>query len=422
MAGTARAGPAEETASAFDSAGFGVSGRLAAFDRLLVYAARLIVPLSALTPVNAGPERARLVEELRAGRRPRPRWQYAAPPNDDLRRVLGSAERDLVRRVESPLDGLYLERIRELALEAALSAAAGTHEVGRLATLRFAPRREGASGAGGAGRAGAASGAGGAGGAGGAENGAELAAAWLRESPPVCTPGALIVSDADDSRSLFARMRAEVGRLGVPFVVRAAPALAALAATGENVILVATGRPLAEEDIARTVLHEVHGHAFPRVRAARATSALFRAGTARGADDQEGRALWLEQRAGFLRSKRRRQLASRHDAVEAMQRGASFADVAVRLVHTHGVSEAEAVIVAERAFRGSDGTHPGLGRERVYLPSLLRVGAYLEAHPEDDRVLASGQISVDAIDALRAYAPSVEERSDSTGRLYKSVC
>jgi hypothetical protein len=71
----------------------------------------------------------------------------------------------------------------------------------------------------------------------------------------------------------------------------------------------------------------------------------------------------------------------------------------------HGVEVTEAVIVTERAFRGSDGTFPGLGRERVYLESFLRVGSHLTAHPEDERVLAAGQISVDAAATVRAVVP-----------------
>ena len=33
----------------------------------------------------------------------------------------------------------------------------------------------------------------------------------------------------------------------------------------------------------------------------------------------------------------------------------------------HGLSVRDAVLVAERAYRGGDGTTPGLGRERIYL-------------------------------------------------------
>ena len=51
-----------------------------------------------------------------------------------------------------------------------------------------------------------------------------------------------------------------------------------------------------------------------------------------------------------------------------------------------------------------DGTHPGLGRERVYLESLVLVRSHLDAYPGDEDVLASGQIAVDAIDDLRPFS------------------
>ena len=388
------------------------SSRLAAIERLLVYASRAIAPLAALTPLDARPERERLTSALRAGKPLAPRWRYApARADDGLRHALDAAESVLERHPECALDALYVERIRELALEAALCDAVGTRALGPLATARFAPRQRDAH-----------------------EchrqrdaRTAALCARWLTnpggpdeditrtEPRSVGSVGSraanAIRSDSPDPGSLLQRVRAEVGRLGLSFAVQPAPALAALAATGENVILIATGRMLTPEIVERTVLHEVHGHAAPRARAHQASSVLFRVGTARGVDDQEGRALWLEQRAGWLRAARRRQLAARHDAARAMEDGATFEDVVLRLARTHGASFEEAVVVAERVFRGSDGTFPGLGRERVYLPALLRVRAWLAKRPEDDAVLASGQIAVDAIDALRGHAPPLDDQS-----------
>jgi hypothetical protein len=84
--------------------------------------------------------------------------------------------------------------------------------------------------------------------------------------------------------------------------------------------------------------------------------------------------------------------------------GASFADVSWALADTHGFDAVEAVLVAERAFRGGDGVRPGLGRERVYLESFVRVRERFASHPEDEAVMASGQVAVDAVDALRRCA------------------
>jgi hypothetical protein len=355
----------------------------APIEHLLVRAAREVRILSSLTPCDAHRERGRLIADLRAGRPAVPRWTYAPRPHDDLRRALASAEGVLERDERSPLESLHLDRVRELSLEAAMCAAAGTDEVARLARRRFEPRDAPLDRR----VAGVAS---------------ALCKAWLAEPFPAAGESS-IASDDPDPRSLLSRMGAAVGRLRLPFTVVATPWLAPLAATGERVILVATGRLVPEEDATRTVLHEIEGHARPRARSAFAPLAHFRVGTARGVDDQEGRAVLLEERAGLLGPRRRRQLAARHWAVEAMLAGACFPEVASALAGDHGLDPAEAVIIAERAFRGGDGTRPGMGRERVYLESYLRVGEHLAEHPDDEGILASGQIAVDALDTLRPF-------------------
>jgi hypothetical protein len=195
-------------------------------------------------------------------------------------------------------------------------------------------------------------------------------------------------------------MREEVGRLGLPFAVVVQPSLSALAATGERHILVAAGRMTRKEDVERTVMHEIEAHAIPRTRAAQARLAIFQIGTARGIDDQEGLALVLEERGNYLKPRRKRELAARHLAVEAMDGGATFADALGALVKEHGLPINEAVLVAERAFRGGDGTSPGLGRERIYLEAFLRVGEHLAKKPTDEGILTSGQVSLDAIPVL----------------------
>jgi hypothetical protein len=313
-----------------------------------------------------------------------PRWTYALRAHDELLRALAAAEHTLDRGAETPIDALYLERVRELTLEATLCTSAGPETIGPLARQRFAPDPRATRAA------------------------SELARVWLEEpwAPP---SGATVVSDDPDPRSLLSRMRSAVGDLRLPFSVVAQPSLAPLAATGEHVILVAPGRLVHDEDARRTVLHEIEGHARPRARSQRSSLALLRGGTARGVDHQEGRALLLEERAGFLGPRRKRQLAARHRAVEAMVEGASFTDVALDLVNAHDLEASEAVVVAERVFRGSDGRRPGLGRERVYLESFVRVRDHLATRPEDEDVLAAGQVAVDAIAALRAFTSPAGE-------------
>jgi hypothetical protein len=198
-------------------------------------------------------------------------------------------------------------------------------------------------------------------------------------------------------------MREEVGRLCLPFAVVVQPSLAALAATGERHILVAAGRACTRDDVERTVMHEIEAHAIPRTRAAQARLAIFQIGTARGIDDQEGFALVLEERLGFLGPKRKRELAARHLAVEAMDGGARFHENVTALVKEHGLSVRDAVLVAERTYRGGDGLTPGLGRERIYLEAFIRVGEHLGTRATDEGILTSGQISIDAIPIVTPF-------------------
>jgi hypothetical protein len=351
-----------------------------AIEKLLIRASGDVQVLAAVAPLDASVERARLVEQLRSGGALQPRWRYAPVAHDELRRALDAAGRLLEAEASAhPLARVHLERVRELAIEAALCAAVGTPAVAALARERFAAREASCE-----------------------RQASALCATWLQEPVEVDT-SERIVSDDPDPRSLLSRMRAEVGRLRLPFAVVVQPSLAPLAATGDQAILVAPGRPVTEDDVSRTVLHEIEGHALPRARARDAPLALFRVGTARGIDDQEGLALVIEQRNGRLGARRRRMLAARHRTVEAMLSGASFGDAATSLVRDHGLDVADAVLVAERAFRGGDGTMPGLGRERVYLEAFVRVHEHLSAHPGDEAVLAAGQVALDAVGALAPY-------------------
>src|SRR5258708_33995775 len=107
--------------------------------RLVERAAREVQLLATLTPIDAHLERTRLIGELRARRGTDPRWTYAATAHDELRRALEAAEHRLARETE-PLTALYLARVRELSLEAALCAAAGTSAVERRAQERCASK------------------------------------------------------------------------------------------------------------------------------------------------------------------------------------------------------------------------------------------------------------------------------------------
>ena len=350
-------------------------------ERLLIEAVRSVRLLGSVVPRNAAQERARLIEVFESGGIASPRWSYARSDHTALRKALARA----AGRLESeahPVGRLYADRARELEVEAALASEVGTGVLGALARARF--RSENPSKAGEA---------------------TILARKWInvgREATEAQS-AEMIITDANVPGSLLTRMREEVGRLMLPFAVVVQPSLAALAATGESHILVAANRSCTREDVERTVMHEIEAHAIPRARAAHSRLAIFQIGTARGIDDQEGFALVLEERMNFLGPKRKRELAARHLAVEAMDGGARFHENIDALVKEHGLTAREAVLIAERTYRGSDGTTPGLGRERIYLEAYIRVGEHLALKPADEGFLTSGQVSIDAIPTLAPF-------------------
>ncbi|MBS2019133.1 MAG: DUF1704 domain-containing protein [Deltaproteobacteria bacterium] len=349
-------------------------------ERLLVEAMRSVRLLGSVVPRNAAVERARLVAAFEKGESASPRWSYARTDHSALRKALAAAAQRLGNEPH-PIAQLYAARARELEIEAALSSEVGTAVLGALARARFRSLSPAAAG-----------------------EATILARKWIDEGraaratePP---PSELIASDSNAPGSLLTRMREEVGRLGLPFAVVVQPSLTALAATGERHILIAANRPTTRDDVERTVMHEIEAHAIPRHRASSMRLSIFQIGTARGIDDQEGLALVLEQRGRFLTPRRKRELAARHLAVEAMDGGATFEDAVAGLVKEHGLLPSEAVLVGERAFRGGDGTSPGLGRERIYLEAFLRVSAHLAKKPTDEGVLTSGQVALDAVSVL----------------------
>jgi hypothetical protein len=225
-----------------------------------------------------------------------------------------------------------------------------------------------------------------------------MARAWAEL--PSAHDGDLVRSDSSDPRSLLSQVRAAIGRARAPFYVRVTM-LGALAATGEHTVYVARGRFTTEIAARRIALHEVAGHVMPRVRA-RKLHPIFELGTARGTDDQEGLAVLYEERAGLLDDARRVDLARRHLAARAMRDGADFVDV-TRSLADMGASCRDAITIASRVFRGSNGRFAGLGRESVYITSFLRVRAHLEKHPGDETILASGQIAVAALPRVRHF-------------------
>ncbi len=338
-----------------------------AADRALSFAAARICVVRSATAVNAAEELARLEGAWTAGREVAPSFQWdARPAPADLLRGLDA----LATRfdAEPPLGPLYAARARELLLDAAIIEAVGTPAIRALAARRFDV---------------------------GSEARVEAwARAWVEMAPPPPEPACVVTDDERDPRSLVTRMRAEIGRRRLPMRVVVQPGLASLAATSDDAVVVVAARRVTVADVERTVLHEIEGHAEPLVCAVRRGFGLGAVGSARGIDDQEGRALLLERRAGHHGPARLRELGLRHVAARACLAGADFVEIA-RSLRGREASVASAVRIAARVLRGG-----GLAREVVYLSALSRVERALRAEPSLDGWLASGRVSVEAARVL----------------------
>lgn len=348
----------------------GRSRQLSTVAELLPFAERQIALLARCQPRNGPSEQARVLASLSAGRVERPRFSYDAVPDlGDLRHRLGAVATALEN--EGARAAAYAGRARELALETELVEAIGTSAMARLARHRFAPQDETSE-----------------------ARARRTAEAWARLEDER-SETSVLSDDANDPRSLYRRLQSEVGRLRLPFRVETC-ALAAAAATGDGVILVARGRRLSLTATERIVVHEVLGHALPRCRAAAEDEPLFRVGSARGNDEQEGYALYLEHEHGHLDATRKRELGLRHLAATFVHEGADWVDT-VEALRGRAASNEEAVAIASRAHRGG-----GLAREFVYLPALERVTLAAQQDRTMLDWLGRGRLDLGTIATLRS--------------------
>lgn len=339
-------------------------------ERALRSVCRRVRLLGSLSPANFGEEVARLEGVWQSGGRDAPRFLYR--PEPDLDGVV-SAAREIASRMSGggELAELYVERARELEIEAEIVAARGTTRVAAIAKRRF----EVAASL--------------------AEEADALAERWLAEGEAEGADAELVrTDDAADPRSLLSRAQKEVGRLRLPVRLVVTPSLAPLAAAGDRLLQIGAGRRGTVTDIERTVLHEVYGHLLPMHRAERGALALFETGSARGSEGQEGYALLLESRAGYLRGTRARELALRHIAARFVHGGGTFADTVVALQGRAAPLE-QAIRIAARAHRGG-----GLAREAGYIPAFVSARAAAAKDEAIEHALACGRFSVPAAEVL----------------------
>lgn len=348
--------------------------RLSNIDGFMGSAERAIALLDRCRPLNALRETERVMQAWDAGHVAVPEYAYATPP---AMAELAKALELVAAHLEDagPWGRLYASRARELVGEARVVESLGSKAFRDRARERF-PIDAGPFG----------------------RRAAANAVRWA--SLTVQARGERVPSDdARDPRSLVSVVRALVGAERLPVRVATTFELSCAAATGDGVVLVQSGLVHRPECARRIALHEVLGHALPRVRAKAESPGLYSIGTARGSEDEEGRALLIEERNDSLDDERRRELGVRHLAAVAVHDGADWVDV-VRLSLGYGLFPRQSVRLASRVFRGG-----GLGREIIYLTGRERVLAALGVEPSIERFLERGRISVDAARTLAALGP-----------------
>jgi hypothetical protein len=351
-------------------------GRLLRAASVLAQAENRIRLLDRVVPLNLSSELERLRRARRAELTLEPSFTYA--PFAEARELRAGLDW-LATELDSgdPQDGLFSARAAELALEAALVEALGTPAFAGLARERFP-------------------------GAASAELGPleALLAAFegaVREEPE----SPRLAADSSDPRSLVRVLERRLRESGVSARVELRPELGSVAAAGDGVIYVRPSARLSATEAERVALHELEGHVLPRQRARREPNPIFSVGTRAASEDEEGRALLLEERAGLQGWERKQELLLRHRAAALVRAGASFSE-GVTALEDAGVDTERALDLALRAHRGG-----GLAREIVYLPAFVRVKRALLREPELEGWLERGRISLAAARTLSNLQGSV---------------
>lgn len=367
----------------------------APYDALIRSLSEAFPLLQHATPLNAATEQRVLLARWKAGDEVAPSWR--APMVDAKALARGHAAVERARASlpgATPWERVYAARLEEISRDLELVGAAFGPGVVRRAHARWghidpdvdrvalAWAREARAANAGAANA-------------GADANADANDGDEDEDGAPSIP----TDDEHDPRSLVAALRRAAGAARVSVRVLVRDRIGALAASGDGVVVVARGRTTTPRETARVVLHEIEGHVLPRERAKAAAGMLAAPGTAGApgvialgsagaSEDEEGRAIVLEDRAGFLRAARRRALGLRHLAARHVLAGGGYVELVRTLHRDHGEPLEDALRLASRAMRGGHARGGdvlgGVAREIIYLPGYLRV---LEATRDDDASL-----------------------------------
>ena len=314
-------------------------------------------------PTNWHQLHASVTDDWHAGRALQPRLQFLPLPDfSELRRALGKIE---VWAVDQGAWGrLWAARSSELSLEAEMAEQLGTHAVRALAQRRFQGGHEAS-----------------------AESLRRLARRWAFGEPASACDVAIRSDDEHNGESLASQMRRELEKHQWPFTIRFDGRLAAHGAVDDKFVWIKPGVLLRRFESKRIVVHEVHGHVARRAALRSPNNRVYQCGFAGVDADEEGRALWLEEKAGLLDASRRVELGRRHLAADACRQGADFRE-AVQLLIEIGTSLDQSISTMLRVWRGG-----GIAREIIYLDAYFRAKRLLEGAPDVDAWLKRGRLT-----------------------------
>ncbi len=348
-----------------------MSDPLLPLGRALVRAEQSIALLARTQPLATAKWQRELVCSWQRGVPLRPRFVYANVPDlSELRAVLSILAREA--EAAGPRGCFLAQRALELELEAQLAQTVGRPEFRSLAARRYHTPSGPL-----------------------AQVFVARASEWITRFRGEDGMGTAAIDEAravsDDPRdpcSLLCALQRALGERRLPWRVQVEDGLLADAAVGPWAVLVRPGLHLRKVQVQRIVLHEVVGHVLPYQAGRCGRDAVLLAGPAGAGEAEEGRALWLEERAGLMDPQRRFVLAVRHLAAASLEAEADFVE-SVRQLLALGVEVSCALSAVVRTRRGG-----GLNRECVYLPAWHRHAQAVGEHPQLDTLWNEGRTSL----------------------------
>jgi len=339
----------------------------AELDDLLVNLAQRIRWLTAVSPVNAQTEHARLLTCAVKAKRLAPRWVYPHQQHATPTTGLSTGLRRLRQlAIDYDFEALYMAKVEELEAERELIGAIGnTARLRQL--LKHAPSANIST----------------------ALHALSCSLLSELEQPAVMPSKAPRQLDALGQSSSVEQVIHEVARaLGLSVSVAFEPRLLALAAAGEGTVWLSASHYELREAY-RLAVHEVMGHLACARNGTRQPWAIFAVGTAQSFEDHEGLAVYMEEHHGLLCSSRLRTLAGRVVASRCWLDHADFDETFTRLHKHYGFSTVQALKLTERTYRGG-GCLRGLG----YLRGFVNVRSALAKHEVSLAELMVGRVGL----------------------------